>query len=100
LTWDAAPEGRDAYPGINTIPNNVAIMQKTGYVPVASFILPEYCWIENFFAPQEKPRIAFLEKHKGNAAAEDLVANQVHEEKLYHKYKEYYGYVFYIGKKI
>ncbi|PLW98388.1 MAG: SAM-dependent methyltransferase [Marinilabiliales bacterium] len=90
----------DAYPEIDTIPNNVAVMQKAGYVPVASFILPEYCWIENFFVPQEKARIAFLNKYKGNTAAEEFVANQVHEEKLYHKYKEYYGYVFYIGKKI
>jgi len=40
------------------------------------------------------------EDSKGNNAAEEFVANQLHEEKLYHKYKEYYGYVFYIGKKI
>ncbi len=41
--WNAA------YPGIDTIPNKVCQLQKAGYVPVASFILPENCWIENFY---------------------------------------------------
>ena len=29
----------------------------------------------------------------------DLIAGQRHEQSLYDKYKEYYGYVFYIGQK-
>lgn len=88
------------YPEIDTIPNKVAQMQQAGYIPVATFILPETCWTDHFYAPQEKAMEDFLEKHKGNRAAEDLIANQRHEEGLYRKYKEYYGYVFYIGKKI
>lgn len=30
----------------------------------------------------------------------ELVASEVHDMGIYKKYKEYYGYVFYIGKKI
>jgi hypothetical protein len=75
-------------------------MQSAGYIPVASFILPENCWIEHFYVPQVKARELFLERHTGNKAAEDFIANQRHEEQLYYKYKELYGYVFYIGKKI
>lgn len=91
---------QDAYPQIDTIPNKLAQMQKAGYIPVASFILPENCWTEHFYAPQVSAQEAFLTKHKGNKAAEDFIANQQHETQLYYKYKEYYGYVFYIGKKI
>ena len=91
---------QDAYPGIDTIPNKVAQMQKAGYIPVATFILPENCWIEHFYAPQVMAQEAFLKKKAGNEAAEGFIANQRHETQLYHKYKEYYGYVFYIGKKI
>ncbi len=90
----------DAYPGIDTIPNQVAKMQKAGYIPVASFILPEICWTEHFFAPQVPVQEAFLKEHAGNKAAEGFIANQRHEKQLYNKYKEFYGYVFYIGKKI
>jgi hypothetical protein len=91
---------KDAYPEMDTIPNKVALMQKAGYIPVATFILPENCWTEHFYAPQVAVREAFLEKHKGNKTAEEFIANQRHETQLYCKYKAYYGYVFYIGKKI
>jgi ubiquinone/menaquinone biosynthesis C-methylase UbiE len=89
----------EAYPEIDTIPNKVAIMQKAGYLPVASFILPEKCWTEHFFAPQIKAQEIFLKKHAGNQTAEGLIAYARHEAQLYAKYKAYYGYVFYIGKK-
>ncbi len=42
----------DAYPEIDTIPNKVTQMQKVGYIPVATFVLPENCWTEYFYAPQ------------------------------------------------
>jgi len=91
---------QDAYPEIDTIPNKVAQMQQAGYIPVATFILPENCWTEHFYVPQIAAQEVFLKKHAGNKTAEELVANQRHEALLYGKYKEYYGYVFYIGKKI
>lgn len=87
------------YPEIGTIPSKVAQMQKAGYVPVATFIIPEICWTEHFFAPCRKMEIAFLKKYAGNKMAEDLVENERHEERLYDKYKTFFGYVFYIGKK-
>ena len=90
----------DAYPGIDTIPNKLQQLQNAGYLPVAAFMLPEYCWTEQFYAPQVRAREVFLKKQAGNRAAEGFIANQVHEEELYHKYKEYYGYAFFIGKKI
>jgi ubiquinone/menaquinone biosynthesis C-methylase UbiE len=90
----------DAYPEIDTIPNKVDQMQKAGYMPVATFILPNNCWLEHFYPPQVEAHKAFLKKHAGNKTAEGFIANQRHEMQLYNKYKGYYGYVFYIGKKI
>jgi len=63
---------REAYPGIDTIPNKVAQVQKAGYLPVATFILPENCWTEHFYAPQVAARETFLKKHAGNKTAEEL----------------------------
>ena len=88
------------YTEIDTIPNKVAQIQNAGYVPVATFILPENCWTEHYFAPCSKIQQAFLEKHQGDKIVEELIAGQRLEIELYHKYKEFYGYVFYIGKKI
>jgi SAM-dependent methyltransferase len=88
----------DAYPEIDTIANKVAQMQKAGYIPVATFILPENCWTEHFYAPQVNAQKVFLEQNADNKSAVEFIANQRHEAQLYYKYKGYYGYVFYIGK--
>ncbi len=90
----------DAYPEIETVSNNLASIQKAGFIPVATFILPEICWIEHFFKPQEKVQEAFLKQYEGNNTVREFIENQRHEAQLYEKYKAYYGYAFYIGRKI
>ena len=87
------------YPEIDTIPNKTAQIQKAGYVPVASFILPENCWTEHYYAPQPPVQEMFLHQYPENEAAAELVASLRHEVELYRRYKEFYGYVFYIAKK-
>ena len=91
---------KDAYPEIDVISNKVKQMQQAGYIPMATFVLPENCWTEHFYALQVPAQEKFLKKYAGNKAAEELVKNQRHEAELYYKYKAFYGYVFYIGKKI
>ncbi|MBS2098166.1 class I SAM-dependent methyltransferase [Carboxylicivirga linearis] len=90
----------DAYPEIDTLPNKMAQMQSAGYLPIAAFMLPENCWIEHFYEPQVQAQEDYLKKHAGNNAAEDFIKNQQHETDLYYKYKQFYGYAFYIGKKL
>jgi ubiquinone/menaquinone biosynthesis C-methylase UbiE len=90
----------DAVPEIATIGHNISIMQKAGYIPVATFTIPENCWIDNYFIPQKVRQEEFLKKYAGNEAVETFISFMRHEAELYSKYKQYYGYVFYIGKKI
>ena len=90
----------DAVPDISTIGDNVLTMQRAGYLPVAVFTLSESCWIDNYFIPKKARQESFLKKHAGNKTVEDLVAFMRREADLYSRYKQYYGYVFYIGKKI
>ncbi len=91
---------QDAYPEINTIPVKVAQLQKAGFIPVAAFVLPDNCWTEHFYAPHAAAQEAFLKKYKGNKMAEDFIAWERYETQMYHRYKAFYGYVFYIGRKI
>jgi len=90
----------EAVPEISTIAHNISIMQKTGYIPVAAFVLPETCWTDNYFIPQKARQEEFLKKHPGNKTAENMVEFLRREAELYSKYKQFYGYVFYIAQKI
>ena len=89
-----------AYPEIDTISNKVAQMQKAGFMPVATFVLPENCWTEHFYPPLVAAREIFLRKYAGNKAAEDFIKYEQYVTELYYKYKSYFGYAFYIGKRI
>lgn len=91
---------KEAYPQMDTIANKVVQMQQAGYIPVATFLLPENCWTEHFYAPQVPLQEAFLKKYAGNPTVESFMANERREAELYRKYKEYYGYVFYIWKRL
>lgn len=90
----------EAYPEIDTLPNLVAKVRQAGYLPVATFILPEDCWTEHYFASKIAASEIFLARYAGNPIAEEFSALQFHEEELYRKYKEYYGYVFFVAKRI
>ena len=92
--WAAAVQG------IGTVADNMLTMQKAGYEFVASFVLPETCWTEHYFIPRAAAEKALLEKYAGNKTVADYVKDEQYEVELYSKYKQYYGYVFYIGKKI
>lgn len=90
----------NAYPEIDTIPNQVAKIHKAGYLPIATFILPESCWTEHYFDPNVAAQHIFLNKYAGNKAAEEFVASEKYEEVLYRKYNQFYGYTFFVAKKI
>ena len=83
---------------LDTIADNISIMQKIGYVPIASFILSEKCWID-YFNSREIEDKKILEKYAGNEFVQTYVNDNKYEAELYSKYNQYYGYVFYIGKK-
>jgi len=90
----------NAYPEIDTVPNKLAQVQKAGYLPVATFLLPEYCWTDNFFKPQEPMQREFLARHNNSQSAEEMVRYMLYEARLYEKYSRFYGYAFYIGQKL
>ncbi len=90
--WNAA------YPEIDTIPAKIAAMQRAGYEFVAAFALPEACW-EEFYAMQPAAQKVFMQRHANNPAAETYLAAERYEKALWNKYKAYYGYAFYIGRR-
>jgi SAM-dependent methyltransferase len=90
----------DAGSSLDAVANNIKVMQKCGYSFVASFALPEKCWTDNYFSPRQSAEQSLLKKYVGNKIVEEYIANSKYEVELYSKYKQYYGYVFYIGKKV
>lgn len=86
--------------GLDTVAHNVGILQDAGYAVVATFVLPKACWTENYFAPRRAAEARLVEKHPGDKTVEEFITGNHHEESLFDKYGDSYGYVFYIGRKM
>ena len=91
---------RDAGSRLDTAQHNIKIMQDSGYTFVAAFALTENCWTENYFTPREAAIRRLLEKYGKSETVQKYAELNRHEVELYLKYKQHYGYVFYIGKAV
>ncbi len=87
------------YPEIDSVARKTEQMRKAGYGDVSTFILPEECWTEHYYTPLSKLQRSFLDRHKGDRGAENLVESLRQEEDMYRKYKEFYGYAFFVARR-
>jgi len=90
---------KNAGGNLEPISNHISVMFKTGYNLIAAFVIPEYCWVDNYFIPREIAGKNLLKKYPGNKIVETHIKDDIYEKELYLRYRQYYGYVFYIGKK-
>ncbi len=89
-----------AYPGIATASEKLRTLEQAGYEPVGMFFLPSRCWIENYYAPLRAGFPAFLERHRHSEMARSLVASEEAEMQMFDSFGRWYGYGFYIARRV
>lgn len=87
------------YPQIDTISNKIKVLENNHYSPIAHFVLPSYCWLENYYNPMQQRFDAFLAKHQNSELAQTIVKSEREEIAIYQQFKDYYSYGFYIAQK-
>lgn len=91
---------KNEYAQIDTISRKVQCLEESGYSPVAHFVIPEYCWLDNYYRPLQQHFTTFLDHHRGEKLAKKIIDNEKKEIAMYERYKEYFGYGFYIAQKL
>ncbi len=89
-----------AYPEIATASSKIGILEKHGYSPIAYFVLPEHCWLENYYRPLQSSFGDFLKRNDNSEKAQTIVAAEKWEIALYEKYKTHFSYGVYIARKL
>jgi SAM-dependent methyltransferase len=92
--WD------DQYPEIDVASSKMSVLEKNGYSPMGYFVLPEHCWLENYYRPMQNRFEDFLDRNGNREEARAIVEAENREIELYEKYKSYYGYGVYIARKL
>ena len=90
---------KKVYPGINTIEEDIRIIKKCGYKLLGYFPLPEDAWWEFYYNPLEERLKKLTKKYKNNPKALEMIRQEQEEIKLYRKYNQWYGSVFYVMQK-
>jgi ubiquinone/menaquinone biosynthesis C-methylase UbiE len=92
--WDAE------YPEIDTAAAKIRILEQSGYAPIGYFVLPEYCWLENYFRPLQERFPVVLARYGDSREAREMVAAEEREIALYEQYKTYFSYGVYIARRV
>ena len=88
------------YPEISTASSKISILENSGYSPIAYFVLPECCWLANYYWPLQNSFAEFLARNANNENAQAIVEAEKKEIALYEKFKKYYSYGVYIARKL
>ncbi len=90
----------DEYPEVDTASAKFAVLERCGFSPVGYFVLPERCWLENYYDPLQARFANFLERHANSPEAQAVVADHTHEIERYERHSSFFGYGFYIARKV
>lgn len=88
------------YPQMGTVSEKIRILEASGLRPIAHFALPESCWTESYYGPLRRAHAGFLRRFPDHEAALAVVRRDEEEMALFDRFKDAYGYVFYIAQKI
>ncbi len=107
ITWmtDSRPAGlarywAEAYPEIDLASSKIRLLEQYDYAPIGYFVLPEHCWLENYYRPMQGRFEGFLDRHGHSAEAQAIVAAEQKEIELYEQFKTFFSYGVYIAKKV
>ena len=92
--WD------DEYSEIDVASSKIGILEKSGYSPIGYFVLPEHCWVANYYQPLQNRFKDFLNQNGNSEEAQAVVEVENREIELYEKYKAYYNYGVYVARKL
>ena len=91
--WD------NEYPEVDVASSKISALERCGYSPIGYFILPEHCWMDNYYKPMQESFDDFIKRNGNSEEARAIVETEIKEIKLYEKYKEYYSYGVYVARK-
>jgi len=88
------------FPQMRTMEKDLESIRNLDYEIAGHFILPESAWWKNYYSPLENNIRNLRKKYIGSREKLMELDQTYLEIDLYRKYSEYYGYIFYIMRKL
>jgi ubiquinone/menaquinone biosynthesis C-methylase UbiE len=91
--WDSE------YPEIDVASAKIRVIEKHGYTPIGYFVLPEHCWLDEYYRPMQARFDDFLNRNGNSQEAREIATAEQREIDLYETYKAYISYGVYVARK-
>ena len=107
ITWlsDDRPEEitnywLEQYPQMNTISENLKIIESQSYQIIGTYTFPESAWFSHYYNPLKERFTIIREKYSNEKIYDDIIREEKKEIEMLEKYSQYYSYVFYVMRKL
>jgi SAM-dependent methyltransferase len=87
------------YPEVDRASTKMAVLEDSGFSPLAYFTLPDRCWLDNYYRPLQERFAAFLSRNDHSPEAQAIVAAERKEIELYESFSRFFGYGFFIARR-
>jgi SAM-dependent methyltransferase len=89
-----------AYPALADIEASLAAIRACNYEVIGHFTLPEAAWWEPYYHPLEERLRSLRKRYAADAEKLSVVESIQMEIDLYRQYSAFYGYVFYLMRRL
>jgi SAM-dependent methyltransferase len=86
------------YLGMHSVDQNLEILRAAGYQETCHFSLPPASWWTDYYTPIQAKLPGLREKYRDDPAALECIDAAQKEMDIFHKYSDWYGYVFYVAQ--
>jgi SAM-dependent methyltransferase len=87
------------YPEVGTASAKFSVLEQNGFSPIGYFVLPQRCWLDNYYQPLQARFGRFLARNSHSDAAAAIVTAEQHEIALYERYSEFFSYGYYVARR-
>ncbi|RJP60387.1 MAG: class I SAM-dependent methyltransferase [Ignavibacteriales bacterium] len=88
------------YGEIKTIDSVIKFLSNTDYKFIGSFVLPDNAWWDDYYTPLTNRINELKKKYANDPKAMQVLENESLEMEMHKKYSAYYGYSFFVVRKV
>ncbi len=85
---------------MKNVETNISIVVNSGYELVGNFTLPYSAWWDYYYTPLEAKLSGLTEKFNDDGLALSIIEATKLEIEMRRRYSRWYGYEFFIGRKV
>lgn len=91
---------QNEYPSMKNVETNISIVVNSGYELVGNFTLPDSAWWDHYYTPLEAKLSGLTEKFNDDGLVLSIIEATKLEIEMRRRYSSWYGYEFFIGRKV